>query len=439
MASSGQHNLLANLDYSVLQQCMNCGMCLPNCPTFDETLRERNSPRGRIALMRDIADGNLSMNRAIAEEMYFCLGCLACQTSCPAGVNYATLIETARADVEQKQLLSTPPRRFYRWLTLRCLFMNPRLLHAVGWSLWLFQCFGLHQLMRTMRLTQMLPVSLRRLERKTPPIRPPFSATRIAERESSSAPRYRVALLTGCIQDLVYANINRATADVLIRNGCEVITPRSQHCCGSLHAHNGDLAAAKALAKRNIDMFDSAEFDAIITNAGGCGSHLKQYSALLAGEPRYERRAEEWDRKVKDIQEWLVEIDYQVPVVKDAGEALVVTYDDSCHLLHGQRVGTQPLQILRSLPGLRFVPLPEADWCCGSAGIYNITQPVQAEKLLQRKLTHIHATGAAILATANPGCLLQLSQGMAARPSLSHVKVVHPVCLLADAYSRERN
>lgn len=437
MAASDPDNLLTSLDYAVLQQCMHCGMCLPTCPTYDETRRERNSPRGRIALMRDMADNTLSIDRDFGEEMYYCLGCLACQTACPAGVDYTTLFETARAEVERQQLLDTPTRRFVRWLSLGCLFKHPRLLRGSGRALWFYQRTGLQTIFRKSRLTSLLPPRIRRLESKTPTIKPPFAAGRIALRERPANARYRVALLTGCVQDLLYADVHRATVDVLLANGCEVFTPRNQHCCGSLHAHNGDPAGARDLARQMLDTFRLDEFDAIITNSGGCGSHLKHYGSLLAGDETYAARARQWDSLVKDIHQWLVEIDYRRPTASPAEHEICVTYDDSCHLCHSQKIVTQPRQLLRGIPGLKLVDLPEADWCCGSAGIYSLSQPEQADKLLERKLAHIATTGATVVATGNPGCQLQLSQGLAANPALAHIEVVHPVNLLAAAYSRE--
>jgi len=416
-------------------------MCLPTCPTYDETLRERHSPRGRIAMIRAAADGQVEVDRAFAEEMYYCLGCLACQSACPAGVNYAELFEHARAEVERRGVLNTRRRNFIRWITIRVLFMHPRLLEALGYGLWLYQRSGLQWLLRKLRLTRLLPGKLRALEPNTPRVRLPYSAGRIKVLEQPSGKidasrrSYRVALLTGCVQDLLYARVNRATADVLLANGCEVVTPRHQPCCGSLHAHNGELELARELARRNLDRFDLDRLDAVITNAGGCGSHLKHYGGLLAGDPDYARRAEVWDRKVKDIHQWLVEIDFRPPTARFAADR--VTYDQSCHLGHGQRVVAQPEQILRSIPGLELVPLPEADWCCGSAGIYSITQPEQAAKLLQRKLRHIESTGARTVASANPGCLLQLENGIRQDPQLAGVRVVHSVELLAAAYGRE--
>jgi glycolate oxidase iron-sulfur subunit len=247
-------------------------------------------------------------------------------------------------------------------------------------------------------------------------------------------------LLTGCVQDLLYARINRATADVLLANGCEVVTPPLQHCCGSLHAHNGELDLARDLARRNLDRFDLNGLDAVITNAGGCGSHLKKYGELLDADGVYRDRAHEWDRKVRDIHEWLFEIGCRAPDGPGIGAPaadVVVTYDASCHLLHGQKIAAAPLEVLRIVPGIRLTPLAEADWCCGAAGVYTITQPEQSAKLLARKLDHIAATGAAIVASGNPGCLLQLEMGMRRDPRLTHAEAVHPVELLARAYARE--
>jgi len=250
--------------------------------------------------------------------------------------------------------------------------------------------------------------------------------------------RYRVALLTGCAQDLIFSDVNRDTAEVLAHNGCEVITPPEQLCCGSLHGHNGEWELAQQLARKQIDQFPPEQFDAIITNAGGCGSHLKHYHKLLAEDPVYATRAALWDEKVKDIHEWLVQIGIQSPAdaVKHAngnGE-LKVTYHESCHLCHGQKVTSQPRELLRSIPGLKLVELPESSWCCGSAGIYNIIQPEMANQLLERKIGHIRSTGATTVATGNPGCLLQLING-AAQAGLK-LRVAHPITLLAEAYRR---
>ncbi len=433
---SASPSLLATLDYAVLQQCMHCGMCLPTCPTYDETKRERHSPRGRIALMRAVADGDLQASRAFAEEMYYCLGCLACESACPAGVDYGSLFETARAEVERVGSAATPQRSFWRWLTLRHLFLKPGLLRAVGQGLRLYQRSGAEAAVRKSGLLRLLPASLQRLEPQTPTIAAAFSSDLISPQERpAGATLRRVALLTGCVQDLVFPDINRDTVDVLLANGCEVFTPPVQPCCGSLHAHNGDLAAARELARRQLDLFPVDELDALITNAGGCGSHLKKYAHLLAEDPAYAARARAWDAKVQDIHQFLLATGCRPPTA-GCGESRV-TYHESCHLCHGQKITRQPRDLLRLIPGLVLEELTESTWCCGSAGIYNITQPEQSAKLLQRKLDHLANTGAPTVATANPGCHLQLQNGLAAAPGHPCQSVAHPVTLLARAYRAE--
>lgn len=427
---------LRTLDYSLLQQCMHCGMCLPTCPTYDATHRERNSPRGRIALMRAVADGELEISETFGDELSYCLGCLACQTACPAGVNYTVLFEAARHDIEQSGVHDRAGRRFWRWLTLEFLFTRPRVFHSAGMALRFYQRSGLQALVRRTGLTALLPSALRRLEPQTPTIAPAFSNRLIATREEPSGQvRYRVALLTGCIQDVVYPQINRDTADVLLANGCAVDTPSPQPCCGSLHAHNGDRRTAVLLARRMLDVISPDDYDAIITNAGGCGSHLRHYSWLLADDSRYARAARVWDTKVQDIHEWLMKIDCRPPAAPPFAEPVSVTYHDSCHLAHGQKITREPRAVLRLMPGLSLVELQESTWCCGSAGVYAITQPQQAEALLDRKVAHIKETSAQIVATANPGCHLQIARGLtnAGLP----MQVFHPVTLLALAYRAE--
>ena len=456
---------LAHLDYNVLQQCMHCGMCLPTCPTYDATKLERNSPRGRIALMRAIADGDLGVTKAFGEEMYFCLGCLACETACPAGVTYARMFEEARADVEDANVLPGAQRTLVRAFALRFVFARPLVLRALGRMLRWYQASGLEWLVRRLKLTTLLPHGLRELEPLMPRIQPLFSDSLIGAVESPrEEARRRVGLLTGCVQDLVYPHVNRDTADVLLANGCEVITPAAQPCCGSLHAHNGELAMARQMARRNIDAMEHAAgsldaLDAIITNAAGCGSHLKHYDELLANDRIYAGRARQWSAKLKDIHEWLVEIGWRPPSPPGADSSLSplssaapppispvsglrspvsrVAYHEACHLCHGQKITRQPREILGGIPGLELVELTESTWCCGSAGIYNITQPEMSRKLLERKMANIETTGAQIVASANPGCAVQLESG--ARGCGRKLEIVHPITLLARAYREEEN
>ncbi|MDF9827336.1 glycolate oxidase iron-sulfur subunit [Ereboglobus sp. PH5-10] len=429
-------NLLKSLDYSVLQQCMHCGMCLPVCPTYAETKEERHGPRGRISLMRAIADGELEITRGFADEMYYCLGCLACTSACPAGVNYAELFETARAEVERRHVIKSTQRDFWRWSVVKVLFTRPRLLRLAGRGLWLWRVTGMQALTRALRLTYLLPRRLRELEPQAPRVGAKFSHQLIKPVEKPAQQKRRVAVLTGCVQDLAFPEINRATVDVLLANNCEVHTPPVQPCCGSLHAHNGDLESARTLARRLIDMIPPENFDAIISNAGGCGSHLRHYDHLLRDDPAYAARAVEWSEKLRDISEYLVEIDFRKPAARAVTQT--VTYHESCHLCHGQKVSAQPRAVLRAIPGVELRECPEAAWCCGSAGIYNITQPVTAGRLQDRKMANLRRAHAGIITTANPGCHLQIQNGLRAEKD-TVTEVAHPVVLLARAYAAEKN
>ncbi|MDB6077067.1 MAG: hypothetical protein JWO82_814, partial [Akkermansiaceae bacterium] len=366
-----------------------------------------------------------------------CLGCLACQSACPAGVNYAGLFEVSRAEIEATPLpQNTPARELWRRFTLAFLFTRPQALRTAGRLLYLYQRSGAQNAFRRLGLTRLLPAKLRALEPQTPTVAARFSHQLIREVEKPTGPAlHRVALLTGCIQDLVFPDINRDTADVLLANGCTVHTPPLQPCCGSLHSHNGEPEMAAALARRMIDLLPPGDYDAIISNAGGCGSHLRHYANLLAGDPHYGPLARLWDSKLRDIHEWLAETGCRAPLAAPGPGPMTVTYHESCHLTHGQKIKIQPRQILALLPGVTHVELPESSWCCGSAGVYNITQPATSAALLQRKIDHIRSTGASVVATSNPGCHLQIQRGLAQAGMA--VGLIQPVTLLARAYRRE--
>jgi glycolate oxidase iron-sulfur subunit len=352
-------------------------------------------------------------------------------------VNYGVLFETARSDIRAQNVDASPRGAFWRTVTLRFLFMRPAALRAAARLLRLYQRTGLEAFARRAGLTRLLPAYLRRIEPQAPRIAPKFSNQLIARREEPAARRYVVALLTGCVQDLVFPDVNRDTADVLLANGCAVETPPTQPCCGSLHAHNGEIDMAAALARRMIDLIPPDKYDAIVTNAGGCGSHLRHYAPLLADDPAYRDRARLWDTKVRDVQEWLIEIGCRPPEAAPFARPRTVTYHESCHLVHGQKISRQPRALLRLLPDVTLTELPESSWCCGSAGIYALTQPDQAEALLDRKVDRIGTTGADVVATANPGCHLQIARGLS--KAGAPVEVMHPVSLLARAYRRERS
>jgi glycolate oxidase iron-sulfur subunit len=307
--------------------------------------------------------------------------------------------------------------------------MRPKWLRFIGRSMRFYQQSGLQNLLRKIGFMKLLPKNLQELEPMTPTIQDAFTDEIVTETESpvSTKPTYKVGMLSGCVQDIAFSDINRDTVDVLLANNCEVMTPRNQGCCGSLHSHNGEIELAKDLARKAIDSFDLDKLDAIISNAGGCGSHLRHYGRLLSDDPQYAKRAHQWDSKVKDIHEWLMSIDLRElgPLATPAE----ITYHPSCHLYHGQKVMKQPSQLLASIPNVTLKVLKEADWCCGSAGVYNITQPEQAKRLQDRKVDNIKATGCKIVATSNPGCHLQIQNGLG-----SEYQVRHPISILAEAY-----
>jgi glycolate oxidase iron-sulfur subunit len=368
----GESKYLKRLDYSVLQQCIHCGMCLPTCPTYDETKLERNSPRGRIALMRRIADGQLEVTQAFGQELYFCLGCLTCETVCPAGVRYGEMFEHARADIEQAGVMRNPRRDAVRACTLNWLFTHPRALRALGRLIWFYQVSGLEFLARRLKLTALLPGRLRMLEPLTPRIQRHFSDELIRPVETPPDRKFRVGLLTGCVQDLAFSRVNRDTADVLLANGCEVVTPRMQSCCGSIHAHNGELEVARQMARRTLEAFDLENLDAVITNAAGCGTHLKKYGHLLQDDPAYAERAARWSAKLRDIHEWLAEIGIRRPAALTscrAGRRLGIpecARTAGTRHRHGRRNRRQwpapidPLQQIRSGADSKNLYLPPA-------------------------------------------------------------------------------
>lgn len=423
--SAHAENLLQGMDYSVLQQCIHCGMCLPTCPTYDETHRETSSPRGRIALMRSVADGDFTVTEGFSEEMYFCLGCLACQSVCPADVKYSELIERARAETRR----SGRSGNLLGALILNGIFMSRAWVRGLARLLWLYERSGLQWLLRASGLIRLLGRRLSNLELMSPRVENQFTPTGVFPARGTR--RFRVGLLAGCVQDVAFSQVNRDTIEVLQANGCEVVVPVAQQCCGSLHGHNGELKSARALARANMEAFGPGPLDAVIVNSAGCGSFMKHYGQLLDGEAA----AAGWSARVKDISEFLVEIGFKKPE-GPAGETTRVTYHDACHLCHGQKIRSQPREILRAIPGLEFVELPESEWCCGSAGIYNITHPDLAMKLLDRKMKNITSTRASLVASGNPGCTIQLLHG-AGRLRVPF-RVGHPVSLLAEAYRREK-
>jgi glycolate dehydrogenase iron-sulfur subunit len=420
---------LHGLNVEGVDRCVHCGLCLAYCPTFSELGTEMDSPRGRIFLVKSLAEGRIQLTDSTAEHLDLCLGCRACETVCPSGVPYGQLIEAARAEIE-RQRPGPPLRRLFRWMNFSLLLAHPRMLRLAATGLRVYQVSGLRTLLRASGLLRLLPAPLRHWEPLLPEL--PSAADRAPLPEvtpARGARRARVGLLTGCIQQVAFGPHNRATARVLARNGVEVVAPRAQACCGALHAHAGEHAAALDLARRTIEVFERADVEVVVVNTSGCGAHMKAYGLLLAGDPAWRDRAARFASRVRDVSEFLAEQPLRGPL---APVERTVTYHDPCHVVHGQKIRTQPRALLAQVPGLRVVELKEADWCCGSAGTYNLTQPEMATRLQERKIAHVQATGADAVVTANPGCIIQIAQGLAAKGS--PVQVLHIVEILDQAY-----
>jgi glycolate oxidase iron-sulfur subunit len=424
---------LHGLSVEGVNQCVHCGLCLAYCPTFSELGTEMDSPRGRIFLIKSLAEGRLDMSDSVVDHLSLCLDCRACETVCPAGVPYGRLIEAAKAEIERVRPGGVV-RRTFRWVNFGLLLQHPRLLRLAATGLRLYQATGLQALVRRSGLARMLPGTLPAWEALMPSI--PAAATRAPLPPFTPAEgqrRTRVALLEGCVQAVVFGDHNRATARVLAKNGVDVVVPPAQGCCGALNAHGGDHAGAVAMAKRTIEAFAGAEVEAIVVNTSGCGAHMKAYGPLLEAEPDWAERGRQFSAKVRDISEFLAATPLRGPLTP---VPMTVTYHDPCHVVHGQKIRRQPRELLAQIPGLEVVELAESDWCCGSAGIYNLTQPEMATRLLHRKVANVLATGAGTVVTANPGCILQIQQGLGAHGA--PVGVMHIVELLDMAYGAGR-
>jgi glycolate oxidase iron-sulfur subunit len=417
-------------EYELINACVRCGFCLTSCPTWVETRLETSSPRGRISLMRAVTEGRLDVtNPGFVNQMYECLDCRACEDVCPSGVQYGKLVEPARAQIEQQ---TRRPRwqRLARKATFDGVFGDLRRFRAFSTAFKVYQRSGVQWLVRRSRVLQ--PLGLAEMEEFLPPMSARFFVPQGQAYDAIGQQRARVALFAGCIMSTAFARVNRATARVLARNGCEVIVPHGQGCCGALNVHGGDLASGRELMKRNIAAFEALNVDAIIINAAGCGSTLKEYGHLLHDDPEWAERAATFAAKVKDFSEYLAGLGLTGNL--GAIEARV-TYQDACHLAHAQRIKKQPRQLLQAIPGLQLVEMAESDLCCGSAGIYNITQPAMSRRLMRRKAGNTVAVTPEIVVSGNPGCMIQLATGLR-QAGAPEIKVRHLAELLDEAYRR---
>lgn len=423
--------------YSV---CVHCGLCLETCPTYQELRDENQSPRGRVYLIKEVSEGRLPLNEVVVSSIFTCLDCRNCDSVCPSGVKVGNLIEEARgqiyASMRAKELKpemtqvahsGTALERFFE----RKIFPHPKRLQTLGKLLRFYQHSGLRWIARN---NNFLHQPIKSMESILPDV-PKMGALESLPYHipAQGEEKATVALFTGCVMDIFFAHINEATARVAVRNGLTVVVPKEQICCGALQTAAGDREQAREMAKRNIEVFMASQVDYIVVNAAGCGAAMKEYPELFRDDPILLAQAKSFSKRVRDISELLVEVGFEPP--KGTVER-TITYHDSCHLYHAQRVRSQPREILKAIPGLKVVDMPNSERCCGSGGIYNVTHPEMGLRLGDRKVNDI-PDGVDGVAMGNPGCMLQISAGIHRRGI--DVDVLHTVELLDEAYQKERN
>jgi glycolate oxidase iron-sulfur subunit len=411
----------------LISDCVHCGFCLPACPTYASWGNEMDSPRGRIDLMKGVREGTLELDATVVEHFDACLGCMACVTACPSGVRYDLLIEATRAQIETRYRRPVADALFRKLIF--ALFPYPRRLRFAALPLALYVRSGLQRLVRASGLLRRLPPRLAALDALAPPAAiegklAPFYPAR------TSAPRFRVALVAGCVQRVFFPNVNEATIRVLRLEGCDVLVPPSQGCCGALSLHSGRADEARRFAAKLIGLFEREQLDAIIINAAGCGSTLKEYGELFAADDAIRERAAAFAAKVRDINEFLAELE---PVATRHPIEARVAYHDACHLAHAQRIRTQPRALLNGIPGLTVCEVPSGEQCCGSAGTYNLFEPESAAEIGERKVDNVLSVRPDLLASANPGCTLQI-QSLLRKRNIA-LRAAHPIEILDASLS----
>jgi glycolate dehydrogenase iron-sulfur subunit len=414
-------------DRKLIDECVHCGFCLPACPTYQSWGREMDSPRGRIYLMKALNEGTTPLGATVVQHFDRCLGCLACVTACPSGVKYDELLEQTRAEIET---------RYERPLADRLLrgfifgvFPHPRRLRWLARLQWFYQSSGLAWLLRRLGLFRVLPERLANLDALAPRSSWGQLHSRLPAFSAAAGPRRRrVALLVGCVQGVYFPEVNQATLRVLVAEGCDVVIPDGLGCCGALSLHAGRQTEAEGLARRAIQALEQEDVDDIVVNAAGCGSAMKHWSRLLARDPLWAPRARAIEAKVKDLSELLTELPAVAPRHR---LPLRVAYHDACHLSHAQRLRAEPRAVLRAIPGLELLEIPDADQCCGSAGVYNLLEPRSARQIGGRKAENIRSVSPEVLVSNNPGCLLQIKSQLGAAGA--EIRTAHPVQLLDAA------
>lgn len=431
--SDQQAQKLFDLSYDATNQCVQCGYCLPACPTYESMGKESASPRGRINLVKMAAEGKIDLEKDLAEPIDLCLGCRACEVACPVGVPYGHILESAKEVLAEKQSQqpSTPWGSKIKNVILSQLFPHPKRLRLLGNLTWLYQKSGLYKVVRQTGLIPKISEPMAQLEKVLPLIESPMRRNKWGSViPAKGEKKARVAFFAGCIMDAMMHRTNRLTIELLTLVGCEVIIPAKQNCCGALHAHQGMADHAKEMARTNIVAFEQSGADYYINNAGGCGAMLREYDHLLADDPDWRDRAKRFVGQSKDISEILVTFG-PLPFKKEWKG--IITYQDSCHLRNVQGVHKEPRFLLRSIPGATFVEMEGSDRCCASGGIYNLIHFDESMKILDEKMEKAKDTKASTILTANPGCLLQMRLGVERSGCSGQVQALHLVEVLAEA------
>jgi glycolate oxidase iron-sulfur subunit len=416
-------------DPDLLKACIHCGFCLSTCPSYRVLGKETDSPRGRIYLMNGITNGEIPLNSTTAAHFDSCLGCLACVTTCPSGVEYGKLITAVRPQVNRLES-RTRLEKLLRSLIFATFPYSDRLRILLA-PLWVYQKSGLQKLVRsTGILKAILPKQLLAMEEILPPVTQASFVDSLPELiPAEGTKRYRVGMILGCVQRMFLPTVNDATVRVLTANGCEVVIPKSQGCCGALSHHQGQESQTEDLARKMIDDFANQNLDYVIINASGCGHSLKEYAHILQDDPKYAEKAKEFVTKVKDVQEFLDLVGLTVELSPISDRSLKIAYQDACHMLHGQKISLQPRRLLRKIPNVQLKEPIDAALCCGSAGIYNLLQPEIADELGKQKVENLTDTGADLIASANVGCTLQIRKHLD-RTTEKPIPVYHPMELL---------
>jgi len=411
---------------NIVDDCVHCGFCLSACPTYIETGNELDSPRGRIYLMGSVLEEKIPLGDTVVEHLDKCLGCLACETACPSGVEYRFLIEASRAQIEKNYKRSAGDKLFRGMLF--SLLPYPKRLGRMLPLLYFYNKSGLRKLFNSFGILKKVSSTLYRMEQMIPKV----DNITIKNYPEVTSPvnekKHRVALLTGCVQNVFFSGTNISSVNVLKKLGCEVIIPGEQACCGALSVHSGRLDEGRDFARQVVDIFSSLDVDAFIINSAGCGSAIKEYAHLLSGDKDYSEKARKLSEKTKDIMEYIDEIGINHEF-NDLN--MKITYQDACHISHGQKILSAPRNVLSMIPGLEIVEMKNSDTCCGSAGVYNILQPDLAEDILKRKIENIENTKVECVVAGNPGCLLQIQKGL--RENNQNLAIAHPIEILDKA------